>query len=176
MQEISNGGNQTLGKMQPGAKQFPNMPEKGGAGNQTIDKMQQGSKQFPSMQEKGSTGNQTLGKMQPAAKQFPNMAEKGGAGNQTTTKMPKGANPSPREKLAAATPHKISGDTPANLLYRPNTLSFWGNDVNGDCVTAEEAFAKACYNPEIFIPEQVAIDWAQSNGWLNGANLSEVLG
>ncbi len=90
-------------------------------------------------------------------------------------KMPRGATPSPRNTLAAAIPHQMVGASPASYLYQPNTLSFWGNDVNGDCVTAEEAFAKACHNPEIFIPEQEVIDWAQSNGWLNGANLSEVL-
>ena len=95
--------------------------------------------------------------------------------NQTIFKLPRGAKPSPRNKLASAMPYKIIGDTPINFLYRPNTLSFWGNDVNGDCVTAEEAFAKACYSPKIFISDQVAINWAQSNGWLNGANLSEVL-
>ncbi len=72
-------------------------------------------------------------------------------------------------------PYKIIGDTPVNFLYRPNTLSFWGNDFHGDCVSAEEAFAKACYNPEIFIPDQVVIDWAQSNGWLEGAYLPPVL-
>ncbi len=89
--------------------------------------------------------------------------------------MPRGAKPSPRHKLAAATPHQIVGLSPANVLYHPATLSMWGNDVHGDCVTAEEAFAKACYNPEIFIPEQVAINWAQAHGVLEGAVISDVL-
>jgi hypothetical protein len=97
------------------------------------------------------------------------------AGNQANGKMPRGAKPSPRNILAAAVPHQMVGATPASFLYQPNALSFWGNDVHGDCVTAEEAFAKACNSPEIFIPEQEAIDWAQSNGWLEGAYLSEVL-
>ena len=51
----------------------------------------------------------------------------------------------------------------------------WGNDVHGDCVTAEEAFAKACNNPEIFISDNEVITWATSHGVLEGANLVEVL-
>jgi hypothetical protein len=51
----------------------------------------------------------------------------------------------------------------------------WGNDVNGDCVTAEEAFAKACYQPEIFISDPVVIDWATKHGVLNGAYIYQVL-
>ncbi|EHQ25200.1 RICIN domain-containing protein [Mucilaginibacter paludis] len=87
----------------------------------------------------------------------------------------RGAIPSPRYKLAAAKPHEIIGSTPPNFLYNPANISFWGNDQYGDCVTAEEAFAKACYNPEIFISDQVAINWASANGFLNGAYLSSVL-
>jgi len=51
----------------------------------------------------------------------------------------------------------------------------WGNDVHGDCVTAEEAFAKACNSPEIFIPDNDVISWATSHGVLEGAQLNQVL-
>jgi len=51
----------------------------------------------------------------------------------------------------------------------------WGNDVHGDCVTAEEAFAKACNSPEIFIPEADVIAWASAHGVLEGAYLVRVL-
>jgi len=51
----------------------------------------------------------------------------------------------------------------------------WLNDVDGDCVTAEEAFAKACYSPEIFITDATVQAWATKNGVLNGANLWQVL-
>jgi hypothetical protein len=57
----------------------------------------------------------------------------------------------------------------------PKKLSFWGNDVHGDCVTAEEAFAKACHQPEIFISENEVIQWATKHDFLNGAMLSAVL-
>ncbi len=51
----------------------------------------------------------------------------------------------------------------------------WGNDVHGDCVTAEEAFAKACNNPEIFISDDEVIAWATSHGVLKGAYLTQVM-
>jgi hypothetical protein len=89
----------------------------------------------------------------------------------------RGAVPSPRHRLAAAEPHKAVGVVPPQFLIAPKQLSMWGNDVNGDCVTAEEAFAKSCYtpSPEIFISEAEAIQWARTNGFLNGATLVSVL-
>ena len=51
----------------------------------------------------------------------------------------------------------------------------WGNLFHGDCVTAEEAFAKACVSPEIFIPEGGAIDWASRHGALEGIPIIDVL-
>lgn len=47
--------------------------------------------------------------------------------------------------------------------------------VSSNCVTAEEAFAKACYDPEIFIDDRTVIGWARSHGFLDGANLAEVM-
>jgi hypothetical protein len=58
---------------------------------------------------------------------------------------------------------------------KPQRISMWGNDVHGDCVTAEEAFAKACNNPEIFISDAEVIAWATRHGVLEGANLTQVM-
>ena len=57
----------------------------------------------------------------------------------------RGALPSPRSALATATPYsaRLLGAPPEYIVIPPQ-LSMWGNDVHGDCVTAEEAFAKAC--------------------------------
>lgn len=88
---------------------------------------------------------------------------------------PRGARPSPRHILAAAEPHKVVGFTPAQWLVKPSRLSMWLNDIDGDCVTAEEAFAKACHSPEIFITDQTVQTWATANGVLNGADLFQVL-
>lgn len=92
-----------------------------------------------------------------------------------TTRMPRGAIASPRHKLAGAIPHTLVGTTPPNVLHVPHKLSFWGNNTYGDCVTAEEAFAKASHNPEIFISEQEVIQWATQHNFLNGAVISDVL-
>lgn len=87
----------------------------------------------------------------------------------------RGALPSPRYRLAAAQPHIIIGPTPPQLLYKPAKLSFWLNDQFGDCVTAEEAFAKACHNREIFISDTVVEKWAKQHNVLNGAVIADVL-
>src|SRR4051794_9906736 len=87
----------------------------------------------------------------------------------------RGAIPSPRSALAAATPYPTRVGAPANFLAKPQRISFWGNYDHGDCVTAEEAFAKACNNPEIFISEAEAIAWATKHGVLEGAVIVDVL-
>jgi hypothetical protein len=54
-------------------------------------------------------------------------------------------------------------------------LSFWLNDVDGDCVTAEEAFKCAASTPEIFITDADVRSWAASHGVLNGAVIADVM-
>ena len=94
-----------------------------------------------------------------------------------TKRLPRGAIPSPRYELAAAMPHvpdpKIS--VPASFLMWPVQMSSWNNYVYGDCVSAEEAFAKATAAPQTFIPEATVVSWATAHGVLNGATLTGVL-
>jgi hypothetical protein len=93
-----------------------------------------------------------------------------------TTETPmRGALPTPRHVLASATPHTALLGAPPNYIVIPQRISMWGNLFHGDCVTAEEAFAKACHQPEIFISEQEVIDWATQHGILEGAWLPQVL-
>ena len=87
----------------------------------------------------------------------------------------RGAKPTPRSLLAASVPHRATAGAPPNFIVVPPRLSFWGNDVHGDCVSAEEAFAKACDSPETFIPESDVIAWATRHGVLEGAFLPEVM-
>jgi hypothetical protein len=95
----------------------------------------------------------------------------------------RGAIPTPRSRLGGATPYRPHIGAPINFIICPQTLSTWGNvcytgtsiPCYGDCVTAEEAFAKACNNPEIFIQEDVAINWAIANNVQNGAWPIQVL-
>src|ERR1700677_4604337 len=71
----------------------------------------------------------------------------------------RGAYPTPKHKVAAAIPHSVTGATPPQFIRIPKVLSMWGNDVFGDCVTAEECFAKACGAgaSEVFLPYGKAI-------------------
>ena len=89
--------------------------------------------------------------------------------------LKRGATPSPRSALAAAMPHVASIAAPPNFIVKPQRISMWGNDVHGDCVTAEEAFAKACNNPEIFISDDEVIAWASRHDVLEGAYLTQVM-
>jgi hypothetical protein len=67
-------------------------------------------------------------------------------------------------------PYVIAGPTPPQLLYNPVRLSYWGRYS----VAAEEAFAKACHLPEIFISDQHAETWAEQHG-RNEVTIIEVL-
>ena len=87
----------------------------------------------------------------------------------------RGAIASPRFELAAAAPHIPLSNIPTTRLYLPKELSFWNNDKHGDCVTAEEAFAKACHEPEIYISPEEVEKWATAHGYYEGANLIDVL-
>ena len=95
-----------------------------------------------------------------------------------TNSVPKrGALPTPRSVLASAKPFvkRTELGAPPEFITIPRQLSMWGNDVHGDCVTAEEAFAKACYQPEIFIGDGEVINWATRHGVLEGAYINQVL-
>ncbi|MGA7790489.1 MAG: hypothetical protein WCA56_20260 [Xanthobacteraceae bacterium] len=90
-------------------------------------------------------------------------------------RLGRGAIPTPRYLLAGATPHKPLKSHPKEHITLPKKISFWGNYSDGDCVTAEEAFAKTCHHPEIFVQDQEVTAWANQHGVLQGANLVEVM-
>jgi len=87
----------------------------------------------------------------------------------------RGLIPTPRNVLAAAVPYSARVGAAPNSIVIPKQISFWGNYDNGDCVTAEEAFAKACNNPEIFVSDDEVITWATKHGVLNGASITQVM-
>lgn len=89
----------------------------------------------------------------------------------------RGALATPRHVLARSMPLLTEEGVapPPTYLIVPRKLSMWGNDVHGDCVTAEEAFAKACHNKEIFISDAEVIAWATAHNVLEGAYLYNVL-
>ncbi len=84
-----------------------------------------------------------------------------------------GAAPTSRAKLLAAVPFFPLAAPPERVAYVPKYRSNYGNDRYGICVTAEEAFAKSCYDQ--IIPDDVVIPWARAHGVLNGASLDGVL-
>ena len=88
---------------------------------------------------------------------------------------PRGARPAPRHRLAAAHPHIHDPAViipPSFLMW--GELNIWGNDIYGDCVTAEEA-AKDSLASNIFVSEAEVIAWAKKHRVLNGADLPEVM-
>lgn len=92
-----------------------------------------------------------------------------------SAKFKRGAIQSPPHKLLAAHPFRRIGEPPAAYAYIPPKLDVWGNSTYGDCVTAEEAFAKACHSAEIFIPADTVVSWARAHGVLDGAMLPDVM-
>lgn len=95
----------------------------------------------------------------------------------------KGAIPTPRWKLATARPYHappfLLSAIPTTFGCVPQTLQMWGNDQFGDCVSAEEAAAKAMYSvwygqgSELLIPDAVLVAWARKYGFLQGATLTD---
>jgi len=69
----------------------------------------------------------------------------------------------------------VDAGPPAVFVRIPAQLSMWGNIQYSDCVAAEEAFACACYDPEIFITEDVVIAWATANNFLTTADCGSVM-
>jgi len=86
-----------------------------------------------------------------------------------------GARPTPRHKLASAKPFFPLRRGGAQAGWVPAKMSTWGNTQYGDCVTAEEAFAKDAWSGNYLLSDQVVIEWAQQNGFLNGADLTDVM-
>jgi hypothetical protein len=93
----------------------------------------------------------------------------------TSNNFKRGAIPTPQSELDAAPRHLAKEAVPIEFFRMPNKISIWGNDHHGDCVTAEEAFAKACDTPENFIGDNEVIWWATQNNVLDGATLPGVM-
>jgi hypothetical protein len=96
-------------------------------------------------------------------------------------KFMRGLTKTPRHKLISAPKFQHNGIKIApQIIVLPTQLSMWGNDQYGNCVSASEAARKAAYSvfcglPETFIPAANVISWASDHGYLNGANLTDVM-
>ena len=99
----------------------------------------------------------------------------------------RGLLPTPRHRLAAATPYRPTvahlNAVPATFLTLPSVLYMLGNDQYGDCVSAEEGASKMAYSiwgqagkpPAITITDPTVIAWARARRLLNGADLEPVI-
>jgi len=104
---------------------------------------------------------------------------------QDVQKFPTGAKRTPFPNIVAAIKggkaHVYQAKAPPpQVITVPKRLSMWGNSQYGDCVSAESAFAIADYSTflgldEIFVTEPTIIAWAGAHGFLNGADLLEVI-
>lgn len=95
------------------------------------------------------------------------------------TQFQRGALRSPSHKAFAA-PRHVASVIPASFGIVPGALQMWGNGTYGDCVSAEEAASKAAFSvfrgaPELLIPDATLVAWARQHGYLNGANLTDVM-
>jgi len=93
---------------------------------------------------------------------------------------PRGAFPSPKWKAFAAPACRAIAGIPAAFSVIPPTLNTWGNTTYGDCVSAEEGAKLAQYSvmcglSEVLCPDAILVAWARKHGFLNGANLTDVM-
>jgi hypothetical protein len=95
--------------------------------------------------------------------------------------VPSGAFATPNHELAAARPYQAGGTAPASFLAWPIAIGLWGNETPGSetagqSMWAEEAFAKACAEPKVFVPAEVVLLAARQCGSSNFARFMQTRG
>jgi hypothetical protein len=90
--------------------------------------------------------------------------------------IPSGTFPTPNSELAAAQPYKTDRTGPESFIVWPVKISFWGNEREGNSNWAEEAFAKACAEPKVFIPNDVVLLACRECGLSNFAEYMQTRG
>jgi hypothetical protein len=90
--------------------------------------------------------------------------------------VPSGEFPTPNHELAAAQPYKGGAAAPESFLAWPIEIGFSGNEKVSNSVWAEEAFAKACAEPKVFVPTDVVLLTARECGSSNFARFMQTHG
>jgi hypothetical protein len=90
--------------------------------------------------------------------------------------VPSGEFPTPNQELAAAQPYRAGPTAPESFIAWPIGMGFWGNDKVGNSSWAEEAFAKACAEPKVFIPTDVVLFTSRECGSSNFAAFMQTHG
>lgn len=101
------------------------------------------------------------------------MMRVGKVGSPITRLRLRGAKPSPRHKLVG-TPRAVTTTAPDQLWSTDVPLSYWLNQTDGDCVTAEEC-ANISEQFGSVVTDAEVRQWAGRRGFLNGASLTEVM-
>ena len=90
--------------------------------------------------------------------------------------VPSGKFPTPNHELAAAQPYIAGGAAPQSVIAWPTQIGLWGNENASSSSWAEEAFAKACAEPKVFIPNDVVLFASQECGSSNFAAFMQMHG
>jgi hypothetical protein len=90
--------------------------------------------------------------------------------------VPTGEFPTPNHELAAAQPYKAGGAAPESFIAWPIRIDSWGNEKVSSSSWAEEAFAKACAEPKVFIPTDVVLSTSRECGLSNFAAFMQTHG
>jgi hypothetical protein len=90
--------------------------------------------------------------------------------------VPSGEFPTPNHELAAAQPYKASGAAPESFLAWPIGIAQWGSEKASNSSWAEEAFAKACATPNVFIPNGLVMFTSWECGSSNFAEFLQTSG
>jgi hypothetical protein len=83
--------------------------------------------------------------------------------------VPSGEFPTPNHELAAAQPYRANGAAPESFIAWPIGIGPWENEKLSRSIWAEEAFAKACAEPKVFIPTDVVLFTSRECGSSNFA-------
>jgi len=83
--------------------------------------------------------------------------------------VPSGEFPTPNHELAAAEPYRASGAAPESFIAWPIGIGFERNEKASNSSWVEEAFAKACSEPKVFIPADVVLSTSRECGSSNFA-------
>src|SRR5206468_4329471 len=76
--------------------------------------------------------------------------------------VPSGEFPAPNHELVAARSYRAGSAAPESFIAWPVAVEGWGDDTAAGSNWAEEAFAKACAQPNVFVPPHaVSLAWRE---------------
>ncbi len=90
--------------------------------------------------------------------------------------VPSGEFPTPNQELAGARPYRASSVAPESFLAWPLEIDSWGDKDAANSSWAEEAFAKACAEPKVFVPAAVVLSASRECGSSNFAGFMQTRG